>query len=134
MRLPRTRKHVRVELLPLLDVVFLLLVFLIYAMMSMTVHTGMPVNLPASQSALPERKAFMALTIQANGALWLDKNPVSLENLAAEVMRKSRGLPEGEEPAMQIFADALLPYQKLFDVLDVLKKAGLQKISLQARE
>lgn len=136
MRLPRTRKHARVELLPLMDVVFLILVFLIYAMMVMVVQMGMPVNLPASKSAQPEQVVTLALTIQEDGSLWLDKTPVTLDSLAADVLRQGeeRGLNQGEEPTLQIFADAMLPYQKLFNVLDVLKKAGLKKISLQARE
>ena len=136
MRLPRTRRHARVELLPLMDVVFLILVFLIYAMMVMAVQMGMPVNLPASRSAQPDQSVVLALTIQKDGALWLDREPATLGSLADNIMRQSRerGLVEGDEPAVQIFADAALPYQKLFDVLDALKKAGLKKISLQARE
>lgn len=136
MRLPRTRRHARVELLPLMDVVFLILVFLIYAMMVMVVQMGMPVSLPTSKSAQPEQVVVLALTIQEDGALWLDKTPVTLENLAEDVLQQSRkrGLTESEQPTVQIFADAMLPYQKLFNVLDVLKKAGLKKISLQARE
>lgn len=136
MRLPRTQKHARVEMLPLMDVVFLILVFLIYAMMVMVVQMGMPVSLPTSKSAQPQQVVVLALTIQQDGALWLDKEPVTLENLADNVMQQSRerGLNEDEEPTVQIFADAELPYQKLFNVLDVLKKAGLKKISLQARE
>ncbi|MBD5553355.1 MAG: biopolymer transporter ExbD [Desulfovibrio sp.] len=136
MRLPRVHRHARLELLPLMDVVFLILVFLIYAMMVMVVQMGMPVALPTSKSAQPQQVVVLALTIEQNGDLWLDKERVTPENLAAEVMSQSRarGLVEGDEPTVQIFADAALPYQKLFNVLDILKQAGLKKISLQARE
>lgn len=134
MRLPRTHKHARVEMLPLMDVVFLILVFLIYAMMVMVVHMGMPVSLPTSKSAQPEQMVVLALTVQQDGALWLDKEPVSLEGLPAAVLRQSGEKGGADEPTLQIFADAALPYQKLFNVLDVLKKAGLKKISLQAKE
>ncbi len=134
MRMPRKHRHARVEMLPLMDVVFLILVFLIYAMMVMVVHMGMPVALPTSKNAQPEQMVVLALTIRQDGALWLD--PVTLETLPAEVMRqgRERGAADDEEPTLQIFADAMLPYQKLFDVLDALKKAGLKKISLQAKE
>lgn len=136
MRMPRTRRHARVEMLPLMDVVFLILVFLIYAMMVMVVHMGMPVALPTSKSAQPEQVVTLALTIQQDGALWLGKEAVTLADLPDAVARQSleRGLAASDEPALQVFADAMLPYQKLFDVLDVLKKAGLKKISLQAKE
>lgn len=136
MRLPRKRHRARLEMLPLMDVVFLILVFLIYAMMVMVVHMGMPVNLPTSKSAQPEQIVVLALTIQENGNLWLDQEPATLETLPQDIAREmeARGASKDEEPTIQIFADANLPYQKLFHVLDVLKAAGLRKISLQAKE
>lgn len=135
MRLPGKHRRARVELLPLMDVVFLILIFLVYAMMVMVVQRGMPVALPASTGSQPEHKTVLALTIEEDGKLWLDKKPVSLEDLPQEIvarMRPDEGDGE-EEPALQIFADAALPYQKLFSVLDILKSAGLKKISLQSR-
>lgn len=134
MRLPRKHKHARLEMLPLMDVVFLILVFLIYAMMVMVVQMGMPVSLPTSKSSQPDQQVTLAVTIQQDGALWVDKSPATLESLPDEIMRQSREQGSDEEPTVQIFADAMLPYQKLFDVLDVLKQAGLKKISLQSKE
>ena len=46
-----TSPQARIEILPLIDIVFLLLVFFIYAMLSMAVHRGMPVQLPSSSTA-----------------------------------------------------------------------------------
>lgn len=136
MHLPRRQRKARLEMLPLMDVVFLILVFLIYAMMVMVVQMGMPVALPSSKSAQPQQVVTLALTIQKDGQIWLDKEPATLENLPAQIsaQMRERGAPDDDEPNLQIFADAELPYQKLFNVLDVLKSAGLKKISLQARE
>lgn len=136
MHLPRRHHKARLEMLPLMDVVFLILVFLIYAMMVMVVQVGMSVNLPASKSAQPDQIVTLALTIQKDGQLWLDKEPATLETLIPQIetQMQERGAPAGDEPNLQIFADAELPYQKLFNVLDLLKNAGLKKISLQARE
>ena len=55
-------KKPRIEMLPLIDIVFLLLVFFIYAMLSMAVHRSLPVVLPTSSAAqvdtaVPERAA-----------------------------------------------------------------------------
>ncbi|MBW2339659.1 MAG: biopolymer transporter ExbD, partial [Deltaproteobacteria bacterium] len=50
------RRRARIEILPLIDIVFLLLVFFIYAMLSMAVHRGVPVILPTSSSARIERE------------------------------------------------------------------------------
>ncbi len=136
MRLPRHHRHARLEMLPLMDVVFLILVFLVYAMLSMVSYMGMPVSLPASKSAQPEQIVTLALAIQEDGSLWLDKDPVRIANLPDEIRARMEAQGSGidTEPVIQVFADAALPYQKLFNVLDVLKKAGLKKISLQAKE
>jgi biopolymer transport protein ExbD len=42
----------RIEMIPLIDVVFLLLVFFIYSMLSMTIHRGLPVNLPTASTSM----------------------------------------------------------------------------------
>ena len=47
----------RVEMLPLIDIVFLLLVVFIYTMLSMAVHQGMPVALPTGEQVQPEKEA-----------------------------------------------------------------------------
>lgn len=132
MRLPGRRRQARVEMLPLIDVVFLIMVFLIYAMLAMAVYKGMPVELPSSGSIAPSPVESIALTIQKDGAIWLDKLPVSPGKLHHDITRMIH--TKGKEPAVQIFADAMLPYQKLFNVLDILKKAGIKKISLQAKD
>ncbi len=49
-------KKPRIEMLPLIDIVFLLLVFFIYAMLSMAVHRGLPVELPLSTTAEIDKK------------------------------------------------------------------------------
>ena len=71
MRLRRVKKKTRVEMTPLLDVVFLLLVFFIYSMLIMDVHRGTRVALPTSESARPERASGLALTVMAGGRLLL---------------------------------------------------------------
>jgi biopolymer transport protein ExbD len=124
----------RVEMLPLIDIVFLLLVFFIYAMLSMAVHHGQQVDLPKSGSAALETTEAISITIQAkNGGLkiFVDEEEVELpqlKQLLAEKKKKS----QANSPDVQIFADKSVSYQGLFQVLDRVKMAGLTKISLQA--
>ncbi len=119
----------RVEMLPLIDVVFLLLVVFIYAMLSMAVHKGMPVALPTSDQIRPEKDQPLSVTIEADGAVFLNKVPVDVENLA-DLLKEQPGL--NPETGVLLFADRRLAYQQLFDVLDRIRQAGLHRISLQA--
>ena len=122
-------RKARIEMLPLIDIVFLLLVFFIYAMLSMAVHRGLPVELPNSVSAEIDKKLVLSLTIKADETIYVDKEPLALENLTEVLKTKTAG---NEESGVLIFADRRLKYQKLYDVLDKIRLAGINRISLQA--
>jgi len=128
VNVPASRRP-RIEMLPLIDIVFLLLVFFIYAMLSMAVHRGLPVVLPTSSSAAMEKKTVLSITIKADGSIYLDKKPVEIEALAT-VLKKQAS--DKHEANVMLFADKGLPYQRLFNVLDQIRMAGLSNISLQA--
>jgi biopolymer transport protein ExbD len=128
IQLPSNKK-VRIEMLPLIDVVFLLLVFFIYAMLSMAVHRGLPVDLPTSQTVQIDRKLILSVTVKADETIYVDKEPVDLENLTTFLKSKAGKV---KDPGVLFFADRSLPYQKLFEVLDKIRLAGLNRISLQA--
>lgn len=127
----QTGRQARIEMLPLIDIVFLLLVFFIYAMLSMAVHRGLPVILPTSSTAKIEKHLILSVTVQTDGTIYLDKERVSLGNLGESLRQRARG---EKETGVLLFADRSLPYQRLFRVLDQIRMAGLTRISLQAEE
>jgi biopolymer transport protein ExbD len=125
----QTIKKPRIEMLPLIDIVFLLLVFFIYAMLSMAVHRGLPVVLPLSTTAKIDKHLLLSVTLKADGTVFVDKEQVSLDSLSDVLGEKAR---IGRDPGVLLFADRSIPYQKLFQVLDRIREAGLNRISLQA--
>jgi len=124
------QKKARIEMLPLIDIVFLLLVFFIYAMLSMAVHRGLPVRLPSSTTAKVNKQLILSVTVKADGRIFVNKEEVSEDGLVATLRKRAAG--EGEAGVL-LFADRSLPYQRLFNVLDKIRAAGLTRISLQAR-
>ncbi len=122
-------KNPRIEMLPLIDVVFLLLVFFIYAMLSMAVHRGLPVLLPTSSTVKIDKKLVLSVSIKSDGTIYIDKHQVALEDLAETL--KVRALHE-TDPGVLLFADRDISYQKLFKVLDQIQTSGINRISLQA--
>jgi len=128
IKLPEERK-VRIEMLPLIDIVFLLLVVFIYTMLSMAVHNGLPVSLPSSSTAEPEQNFTLAVTIKENHDIFVNNNPVPLENLTDTLIQKSK---HEKKNGVLVFADNTVSYQILFNILDKIKEAGLYEISLQA--
>jgi len=125
----------RIEMLPLIDIVFLLLVFFIYAMLSMAIHYGQPVDLPDSDSVVLEPQEAISITIQAAAGalrLFVDEEPVRLESLSEALQARQAEGANGKEWEVRIFADKMVSYQQLFQVLDRVKEAGQTRISLQA--
>ena len=128
IQLPAIKKA-RIEMLPLIDIVFLLLVFFIYAMLSMAVHRGLPVELPLSTTAEIDKKLILSVTVKADNTIYVDKERVALMDLT-EVLQSKAG--DTREPGVLIFADRALPYQMVYNILDKIRRAGISRISLQA--
>jgi biopolymer transport protein ExbD len=122
----------RIEMLPLIDIVFLLLVFFIYAMLSMAVHRGMQLDLPESSEAEISKKTPLSLSIQAGSKepkIFLGEQAIPLLEIHQHItFLHDSPLP----PQVLIFAEETLPYQQLYQVLDELQKNGINDISLQA--
>lgn len=128
VRLQAKRKP-RIELVPLIDLIFLILVSFVYGVFFMSVHRGVPVALPLSSTAKIEKQLTLTLSIQADGTLFLDKEQVTFENLGGILKLRAA---ENKETGVLLFAHKDLPYQKLYTVLDLIRTAGLSQVSLQA--
>ena len=129
-----SRKKARIEMLPLIDIVFLLLVFFIYAMLSMAVHRGLPVVLPVSSTAEIDTDLTLSLTVKQDGSAYLDKESINIENLQVVLQDRMKAMDDSEaaDTRVLLFADQSLSYQDLYKVLDQIKMAGIANISLQA--
>lgn len=126
-------KAARIEMLPLIDIVFLLLVLFIYAMLSMSVHHGLQLNLPKSSQAVKTEDTPISLSIRSNNLemeIALNEQIVPLTELPhtlTQLKESTTNLPQ-----LLVFADKDISYQQLYLVLDQIKLSGIQKVSLQA--
>ena len=123
-------KKARVEMLPLIDVVFLLLVFFIYAMVSMVVHRGLKVELPATGTAVMEKKDYISITIDADNGLYLNSEPVEAEGLALRVLQLSK---DSNKP-VYIYCDRKADLGLAIELLDDLKEAGIEEVSFSCKQ
>ena len=129
MKLKRgIKKGVRIEMIPLMDCMFLLLCFFIYAMLSMSVNRGIAVELPFARSSHIEKNPYHDISIARSGALFLDKRPVSLQELPAMLARLKQKEPGVE---IRISGDKNSAYEMVVRVMDVVRGAGIQKVSLE---
>lgn len=123
------KKKARIEVIPLMDVVFLVLAFFIYAMLSMSVHRSLPVTLPISETAEIDQKRTLSITVRSDGTIFVDKSPVSLDALTSVLATHG---DRNSDKGILLFADKNVSYEDIFKVLDRIRLAGLSSISLQA--
>ena len=129
LKVPAVKKP-RIEMVPLIDTIFLLLVFFIYAMLSMSVHRGVTLALPHSSTAGIDKTIVVSISINAEGLVFLDKTQVSMDVLAESLKEKAEAR---HDTGVLLFADKAISYQQLFEILDIIQQAGLERISLQAK-
>jgi biopolymer transport protein ExbD len=125
-------KKPRIEMLPLIDIVFLLLVFFIYAMLSMAVHRSLPVSLPVSSSAEMNNELNVTITVDHSGEIFIDNRKVSLEELQSVLRERVQRTGKVNTVQVDLFADKALSYQGLYRVLDSIRTTGISNVSLQA--
>ncbi len=129
----KAAKPVRIEMLPLIDIVFLLLVFFIYSMLSMAVHRGLHLDLPESSQAGLTQETPLTISVKSGATdmeIFVNTAPVLLSKLDTYLAQFL--VSSSKSRNVLIFAEEEISYQQLFRVLDQVKKSGLQGISLQA--
>ena len=103
MKLPSTpRKPARIEIIPMIDTMFFLLVFFMIATLSMTIQHGLPVNLPTAASATDNIPEESSLTLTKEGGLYFNKEPLSLQGLQQRLTTMGKS---DSSPALVINAD-----------------------------
>jgi len=122
------QKRARIEMLPLIDIVFLLLVFFIYAMLSMAVHRGISVNLPVSSTGKIEKDIPLSVVIKENGTILFNGRSVLLKDLSTLLKLRT---DKDEHPGLFLSSDKNVSCQRLINVMDQIRDAGISRISLQ---
>ena len=121
-------EEVDVNLTPMLDVVFILLIFFIVTA-SFVKEAGIEVSRPAAESAVRQEHAAILIAIDARGGVWIDKRNVDPRAVRANVERLHLQNPQG---SVVIVADRASHNGVLVEVLDQVRMAGVDKIAIAA--
>jgi len=120
----------RIEMIPLIDVIFLLLVAFIFMAMAMVVHRGIQVNLPNSSTAHVDKKDFVSIGIRADGKVFLEKEEVTQAELFSRLTSRHNEFPEMK---VIIMGDKMASYEQIISVMDVVRKSGIINLSLETK-
>ncbi len=124
-------KAARIEILPLIDVIFLLLVFFIYAMVSMVTNRGLKVELPKAMTAQVNQQEYIGITIKADNQLFVNKNKVTLEEL---IIRVTALVENDESLPVIVSGDRRADLGVAIEILDRLNQAEIRKVSFECTE
>lgn len=119
-----------IDLTPMLDVVFILLIFFIVTT-SFVRETGIEVNRPKASTSVSKPKANILIAINSTGQIWIDKREVDVRAVRANVERLRALNPEG---GVVIQADGASQTGTLVKVMDQIRLAGVEDISISAKE
>lgn len=126
---PFTPKRPRVEMVPLIDMFFLLLVFFIFGVFSMTMQQGIMVDLPSAHTVASQQEETVTISLTAEGAMFFNQETVSMETLGSRLREAQRKQPSF---LVIINADREARHGRVIEVLDAVRHAGLQRVSFQA--
>lgn len=124
--LPSVRKNRLVSMTPLIDVVFILLLFFMLAS-NFQQWRAMPLQLSGQNNGPTEREQSFSVVIRQDGGLELNNRPIALETLTATLKRQ---IADGFDPNVLIAASESTGLQTLVHVIDSISAAGIDQITL----
>jgi len=125
----RKRDEAEINITPMLDVVFIMLIFFIVTT-SFVKETGVDVNRPSADTATKKDRGNILIAIRANGEVWMNRRVIDIRAVRANV---ERSLAESPEGTIVIVADKESRTGLLVEVYDQAKLAGARSISIAAQ-
>lgn len=131
-KLPADDAEARIEIIPLIDIMFFLLAAFMLVSLSMVSLKGVKVNLPTATNSTPEtRKDFVDISVDKTGGVFLDKKPVAENELVRSLTQLQK-----TNPALRVFisGDQDARHGAIIRVLDLVRTAGIDKVAFEIRQ
>ena len=119
----RELKRTRVEIIPMIDTVFFLLVFFMLSSLSLTHLNGLRVDLPTGKNAPTQPRASLTLSVQKSGTMSLNNRVVTLQNLSQNLKR----IPNVKSQTLTINADKNVSYGVVMRAIDTARQVGISR-------
>ena len=130
---PRSKRRARIEIIPLIDIVFFLLATFVMVSMSMIKNQGVTVHLPGAQTGSRQTQGneYTAITVTENGQIYFNKIKVNLEQLQSELKNLKKKTPD---PTILLNGDDKAALGKAVTVLDEARKVGIKKVAIVTKQ
>jgi biopolymer transport protein ExbD len=126
----RNPKKARIEIIPMIDTIFFLLVFFMISTLSMAQYRGMPVNLPKAASGQQALAESAAITIDKESRIFLNKEEVDQAALG-DLLRQQ--LEQNADLLIIINADDGVEHGRVVEVMDIARAANVAKMAIAVK-
>jgi biopolymer transport protein ExbD len=131
MRLARRSiKKARIEIIPMIDTIFFLLVFFMISTLSMARYSGLPVNLPKAASGQQPANESAAVTITQEGKVFIDKQEVARDDIRSVLQQRLATKPD---LLVLINADERVEHGRVVEIMDDARQAGVVKMAIAVK-
>jgi len=126
-------KKARIEIVPLIDVVFFLLATFVMVSLSMTKNQGVNVQLPSASTAekIDDRDKAATVTVTQNGELFFNKDKIAAAQLPFKLQTYKSN---AKDPKLVVSAEAKVDFKHVVGVLDEARKLGIVKIAISTEK
>jgi len=124
---PIPQRRSRIVIIPLIDIMFFLLASFMMVALEMSRSANIKVNLPpASQSQQDYRPGLVNIAVDKSGAVWFEKKPITLPDLALTLSNRFRANPD---LPVYISGDRDTLQGDMVKVYEVVRSVGIQKVA-----
>jgi len=123
----RSERQPKLMIIPMIDIIFFLLVFFIMSTLYMVDQQTIPVNLPQAASSQNDKPHSVAIAVTKEGRVLFEQEDIPLELLKKRVQLE---MSKQSDLVFILRSDKAAEYGKVVAVLDELKLAGAQRVSI----
>jgi len=130
------RKKARIEIIPLIDVIFFLLATFVLFTLSLNRIQSVPVDMPVpnADNKPPPEDNSVTIQVSADDSLFWNKDPMQMADLPSRITAyKSQMDSQGSEARVLVAGDEKARFGATVQVLDEVRKAGIDKFSVETR-
>jgi biopolymer transport protein ExbD len=120
-------EEVRIEIIPLIDVIFCILTFFILAAVGLTRQLGINVDLPQASTGSAQMREMLVVSVDPIGQTYVEQQPVSPEQLTGMLLDYRLNSPDG---LVVLYASRSASYASVVSVLDLLRSVGGDRVAL----
>jgi biopolymer transport protein ExbD len=133
MRSPIPKKHARIEIIPLIDIMFFLLASFMMVSLSQTHMKGIRVNLPSANSPPQppnEKKDYVSIRVTEGNLIYFDNAPVLTDDVLPRLFQLHDQNPNVK---VSLSAELLATHGAVIELLDKIRLAKIDKIGYQIK-